>query len=175
MAKLRDELIRAATHREAGARDMRSRHLKEINVRMGRMREVKNDQGQVYKLVSTLECRAEVTGVPAFEYISEMEAKETYGVLGEVDVCLSPALQEFLEAIKKAVTTDLKAQSKPLDPEAYKSFSDRPKNLAKIEQGRAVRAREQKAKEDALRAEAEADPGAGEETEMPLLDGKEVA
>lgn len=144
MAKLRDELLKKAENRESGARDMTLRAVKSFSVRIGPMREVKNPQGAVYKMVQTLLCEATVAGVPdPIEYVSEMEAADNYGVFGEIDQSLSPALREFLDAIKTAVTKKIKASAKPLDPEAplplpseqakdqLKSLSMKQKNAAR--------------------------------------------
>ncbi len=120
MAKRRDQLIAMAQDREAGAKIETLKSIKEFNVSLGdilRLRERNPDgsEGRVYKQVQLLACRCRVAGVAEpIEAEIEMAAGEDWGVAGELDLCIMPAFQTFLDQVKAAYVKATKEKQKPL-------------------------------------------------------------
>lgn len=121
-----------ASARKAGAKVCVPRHLKELAISLGDIRELRNPQGAVYKVVQQLRCHAKLDGgVGVIDMTPEMEVNQEGGALHEVKECLSPALREFIEAMVRAILNAANEKSKPLDPESpppLLSDPDRPKD-----------------------------------------------
>jgi len=136
MAKRRDQLIAAAKDRAAGAKILTLKALKDFTVTLGDIRQVREDgtkdkPGRVIKQVQLLTCHCRVAGM--LEPISaeiEMEAGENWGVTGELEQCLAPALRTFIDQVKAAHITTIKEQQKPL-PEAIQHFANPDGTMAK--------------------------------------------
>ena len=165
MAKLRDEMIRAAEYREQGARDMRLRQIKGVSITLGPMKEVRNESGRVYKMVSTLTCRMQVAGHEApVERFIEKEATEQAGIFGELELALSPALKKFLDGVDFEMSKEFRDKDKPLDPEAFKSMLDKGRTTLQKEKGKVYPAKKEiehiKAAESGPPEEPEREPAA---------------
>ena len=142
MAKRRDEILRRAEHLGAGAKDMTLKSVRKFDVRIApSMREVKNAEGRVYKMVSVIEFRMEVGGYPPVESQIEVEAGPNYGIFGEMHECIEPATGTFMDTVEKTIKAAMNAKSKPLDPAEPKPLpSDRGPDLRKTEDNKAAAA-----------------------------------
>lgn len=134
--------------REAQARKEKAKvldlvHIKEFSVSLGDVREKRDAHGRMEKVVRLLNCRARLARLGVVEHQSEMEAGEGYGVLGEVNQCLSPGLKEFLLKIEKAVLDAANAENQKLNttPDGMLVLpSDRPKDPHRSERMKALNA-----------------------------------
>jgi hypothetical protein len=108
-----------AEARKVGAEVCDLIHLKEVTITLGDIRQKRNPEGKVYRIVRLLKCHAKMDqGVGNFDLESEMESGANFGPLGEIDQCLSPALKEFVTKLARAVMDHAKEAAKPLDPDA---------------------------------------------------------
>ncbi len=181
MAKRRDQLIAMAQDREAGAKIATLKSVKEFTVSVGdirRLRETNPDgsEGRVYKQVHLLTCHCRLAGVAEpIEAEIEMAAGEGWGVAGELDSCIMPGLQTFLDHVKARYIAAVKAKDKPL-PGVIPHYANpdgtmaKPPNPGRVEAARRMNAARQAQKLQQSQdqpTEAAAEPGtsAAEATE----------
>ena len=145
MAKLRDQMMAIAEHRAAKAEIAVPTCVKEFATRMEGIRELRNGQGKVYKVVGLLRCRAVVAGrSEPIETEMELAAGNNWGVAGEISQCFKPALEQFLSHVTTVFMGQLKEQEKPLDPTQLPPLpSERPVSEYHLEKARNWRAASQ--------------------------------
>jgi len=120
-------------------------HLSDIR----RVREIKPDktEGRVIKQVHVLHGTARVAGrQEAIEADIDIEAgdEDDWGLAGEIDHAVKPAIEKFLETVKAAHRKDLKEAAAPLGDGPPPLPSERPAvSEVKREQGRALHAAEE--------------------------------
>lgn len=119
MAVRAERMEAEALARKAGAKICVPRHLKELSIKLGDIRELRNPQGAVYKVVQQVRCHAKLDGgVGVVDMTPEMEVNQEGGALHEVRECLKPALLGFIDAVVRAIMDAANERSKPLDPDA---------------------------------------------------------
>jgi hypothetical protein len=115
MAKLRDQMEAIAKDRAGKAEIAVPVSVKELEIRMNGIRELRDSQGRVYKVVGILECRAVVAGrAEPIEERVELSAGTGWGVPGELASCFKPAIDAFLDRAGALYVGMLKKEETPL-------------------------------------------------------------
>lgn len=115
MAKRRLQMEQEAKDRLAKVEILTLKCIRGLGIQIGDVRRVEDSQGRVYKQVQLLHCWAKVIGrIEPIEAEIEMEAKDGWGIGGEMDQCIMPAVVNFARIVKATVMEEARKADVPL-------------------------------------------------------------
>jgi len=119
-------------------------HLKEYSTRLGDVKELRNAQGKLYRIVRLLKCHAKFdAGLGTLDREIEMVCGSDidYGYQGELEESVGRATRAFLDDCKEFVKGKFRERMAKLDPASLDlPPGERPPDLVKVDNGKAVAA-----------------------------------
>jgi len=156
VAQRSDRLKALARHRAAEVDIKCPVAIKRLTLSLRPYREVTDEKGRVFKVCGVLECSAKLAGMlDAIEIEADVEIQESFGVAGEIDQGIRPAVEILLAEIKRLYVAYKDAKQEKPGRTVKPLFSDRGLDVSRSERMKAMNAK--RAAERAAQKQAQAD------------------